>query len=58
MVGVLAAVPWALEAMPAYGPSVRGRIRAASELPVALALDVVEFAGMVAGSVRHRTVFL
>jgi hypothetical protein len=44
--------------MPAYGPSVRGRIRAASELPVALALDVVEFAGMVAGSVRHRTVFL
>jgi GT2 family glycosyltransferase len=58
VVGVLAAVPWALEAMPAYGPSVRGRIRAASELPVALALDVVEFAGMVAGSVRHRTVFL
>jgi hypothetical protein len=29
-----------------------------SELPAQFALDLVEFAGMVAGSVRHRTVFL
>jgi GT2 family glycosyltransferase len=54
----LAAIPWVREAMPSYGPSVRGRVRAVGELPVALALDVVEFAGMVAGSVRHRTVYL
>jgi hypothetical protein len=57
-IAVLAAIPWAVEAMPSYGPSVRGRIRGVSELPAQLALDLVEFAGMVAGSVRHRTVFL
>jgi GT2 family glycosyltransferase len=58
LIGVLAAVPWAVEAMPAYGPSVRGRLRSVSELPAQLGLDLVEFAGMVAGSVRHRTIFL
>ncbi len=58
VLGALAGVPWALEAMPSYGPSPRGRVRAVCELPVQLALDVVEVAGMVAGSVRHRTVFL
>jgi GT2 family glycosyltransferase len=56
--GLAAALPWAVEAMPAYGPSVRGRLRSVSELPVQLGLDLVEVAGMVAGSVRHRTVFL
>ncbi len=58
VVGALGAVPWMVEAMPSYGPSPRGRVRAVSELPVALGLDLVEFAGMIAGSVRHRTVFL
>jgi GT2 family glycosyltransferase len=58
VVGVLSAVPWAVAAMPAYGTSRRGRARAISELPVQLALDLIETAGMVAGSVRHRTVFL
>jgi GT2 family glycosyltransferase len=58
VVGLLASVPWALEAMPAYGPSPRGRVRALSELPEQLVLDLIEAAGMVAGSVRHRTVFL
>jgi GT2 family glycosyltransferase len=57
-VGVVGAVPWALAAMPSYGPSTRGRLRAFSELPAQAALDLVELAGMVAGSVRHRTVFL
>jgi GT2 family glycosyltransferase len=58
LIAGLAAVPWAVEAMPAYGPSVRGRVRSVSELPMQAALDVIEFAGMVAGSIRHRTVFL
>ncbi|HWH09931.1 MAG TPA: glycosyltransferase [Solirubrobacteraceae bacterium] len=58
LVGAVAAIPWALEAMPPYGSSVRGRVRSLSELPMQAALDLVEFAGMVAGSVRHRTVFL
>jgi GT2 family glycosyltransferase len=58
VLSAVAAVPWMLEAMPSYGPSARGRLRALSELPVALGLDLVEVAGMTAGSVRHRTVFL
>ena len=58
LVALVAALPWALEAMPAYGSSPRGRVRALSELPEQLVLDAIEMAGMIAGSVRHRTVFL
>jgi GT2 family glycosyltransferase len=58
LIAALAAVPWAVEAMPSYGSSPRGRVRAFSELPMQLGLDLVEVAGMVAGSIRHRTVFL
>jgi GT2 family glycosyltransferase len=52
------ALPWALKALPSYGPGPRGRLRAVSELPGQAAIDAVEMAGLALGSVRHRTLFL
>jgi GT2 family glycosyltransferase len=54
----LLVAPWALVARPSYGSSPRGLARAASELPARMAVDVVETAAMVRGSVRHRTPML
>jgi GT2 family glycosyltransferase len=54
----LLAVPWALDALPSYGRSPRGLARAASELPGRAAIDAVELAACVRGSVRYRTVLL
>jgi GT2 family glycosyltransferase len=52
------AVPWALAALPSYGGSARGRLRAVAELPGAAAIDAFELAALAVGSVRARTVFL
>jgi hypothetical protein len=46
------------KSLPAYGPGLRGRARAVSELPLAAALHVTEMAALATGSVRHRTPFL
>ena len=54
----LLALPWARAALPSYGPGARGRLRAVSELPGQAAVDAVELAALVRGSVRHRTLFL
>ena len=54
----LLALPWARAALPSYGPSLRGRVRAVSELPGQAAVDLVETAALASGSLRHRTLFL
>jgi GT2 family glycosyltransferase len=50
--------PWAQISMPSYGSSWRGRLRAVAELPSHAAIDAVEFAAMVRGSIRYRTLIL
>jgi len=52
------AAPWAVESLPSYGSSLRGRLRAASELPSHAVIDLVEFAALARGSVRHRCLLL
>ncbi|HEX8120652.1 MAG TPA: glycosyltransferase [Solirubrobacteraceae bacterium] len=52
------ALPWALAALPSYGPGARGRARALSEVPGQALVDAVEVGGLALGSVRHRTLFL
>jgi hypothetical protein len=54
----LLALPWALRRLPPYGPSRRGRLRAAAELPGRAAEDLVGVAALARGSLRHRTLFL
>lgn len=52
------ALPWAHHRLPPYGPTLRGRLRAASELPGRALQDATEFAALAYGSVRARTLFL
>jgi len=54
----LLVLPWVAHALPDYGPSLRGRLRALSELPLAASLDVAEVAALASGSLRDRTLFL
>ena len=54
----LLVLPWVAHALPDYGPSLRGRLRALSELPLAATLDVAEVAALASGSLRDRTLFL
>jgi GT2 family glycosyltransferase len=55
---LLLVLPWAREALPSYGPGVRGRVRATSELPSQALIDGVEVAACAVGSAEHRTLFL
>jgi glycosyltransferase involved in cell wall biosynthesis len=55
---VLLGVPWAVHAAPSYGSSVRGRVRAALELPGKAVIDVFEIGVLVGGSVRYKTLLL
>jgi glycosyltransferase involved in cell wall biosynthesis len=48
-------LPWAVLALPSYGPHPRGRARAVAELPAELLDDLVEVAWLVRGSVEHRS---
>jgi glycosyltransferase involved in cell wall biosynthesis len=53
------AIPWVVHTMPGYGEGhPRGRLRALSEMPGRLVIDTTEFAAMVRGSVKYRTLFL
>jgi len=54
----LLALVWVRGRAPYYGPSLRGRIRSASELPGRFALDAVEVAAYSRGSIEHRTLVL
>jgi GT2 family glycosyltransferase len=54
----LLVLPWAAIALPEYGPGLRGRLRALSELPLVAIRDTAEFAALARGSVRHRTLLL
>jgi glycosyltransferase involved in cell wall biosynthesis len=58
LLAALLVLPWAIESMPSYGPSLRGRLRAITELPSHAAIDLVEFAALARGSVRHRSLVL
>ena len=53
-----ALVGWAIAARPRYGGSPRGVVRAVSELPGRAAVDAVEIAVLVRGSLRERTLLL
>jgi GT2 family glycosyltransferase len=58
LLALLLALPWVLESLPSYGPGMRGRLRAFSELPGHAVIDLVEFAALTRGSVRHRSLLL
>jgi GT2 family glycosyltransferase len=58
LLGLALMLPWARESLPAYGSSPRGRARAIAELPSHAAIDLVEFAALARGSVRHRSLLL
>jgi GT2 family glycosyltransferase len=58
LVGAALIAPWAVNSMPSYGSSPRGRLRALSELPTHAAIDASELAAMVRGSIRHRCLLL
>jgi glycosyltransferase involved in cell wall biosynthesis len=52
-------MPWAAHTAPAYGEgNPRGRLRAASELPLRALIDAAEMVACVRGAIRHRTFFL
>ncbi len=58
LLGLLLALPWIHESLPSYGRSPRGIARAVSELPGHALIDIVEFAALARGSVRHRSLLL
>ena len=58
LLAALLVLPWARESLPSYGSSLRGRVRAVAELPPHLAIDLVETAALLRGSVRHRSFVL
>jgi glycosyltransferase involved in cell wall biosynthesis len=52
-------LPWAAHTAPAYGEgNPRGRLRAASELPLRALIDAAEMVSCARGGIRHRTFFL
>jgi glycosyltransferase involved in cell wall biosynthesis len=52
-------LPWAAHSAPAYGVGhPRGRLRAASELPVRALVDGAEMVACLRGALKHRTPFL
>ena len=51
-------VPYLAHRMPHYGQQPRGRMRAALELPGHTVIEAAETAGLVWGSIRHRSLFL
>jgi GT2 family glycosyltransferase len=57
-VAVLLTLPYAHEQLGRRGTHVRGRLRAAVELPGRAAVDIAEMAVLARGSVRYRTLFL
>jgi glycosyltransferase involved in cell wall biosynthesis len=55
----LLALPWAAHSAPAYGEgNPRGRLRAASELPLRAVVDAAEMVACLRGAIRHKTPFL
>jgi len=58
LLGLALALPWIVESLPSYGPGLRGRVRALSELPGHAVIDLVELAALTRGSVRHRSLLL
>ena len=58
LLATLAWLPWARTALPSYGSSPRGLLRAVSELPGAAVADAVEVAGVARGALTHRSLLL
>jgi glycosyltransferase involved in cell wall biosynthesis len=53
------ALPWIAHTAPAYGEgNPRGRLRAASELPLRALIDAAEMAACARGALKHRSFFL
>jgi len=53
------AIPYVVHTFPGYGIGhPRGRLRGLFEMPGRVAIDATEFAAMVRGSIKHRTLFL
>jgi hypothetical protein len=52
------ALPYARDLLRRRGTHPRGRLRAATEAPGNVAIDVVEVAALAWGSMLHRTLFL
>jgi hypothetical protein len=52
------ALPYARDVLRRHGTNPRGRLRALTEAPGKVAVDVVELAALAWGSARHRTLFL
>ena len=53
------ALPYVIQAAPRHrGTNLKGRLRAASELPGRFLIDGTEFLALALGSIRHRTFFL
>lgn len=51
-------VPWVVHSAPAHGTDPRGRIREISELPSRAATDAMEYAALIRGSIKHRSLLL
>jgi GT2 family glycosyltransferase len=58
LLAALAWLPWIRAALPSYGRTPRGLLRAAGELPGRLVVDAVETAGVAKGAVEHRSPLL
>jgi GT2 family glycosyltransferase len=52
------AIPWVIHSAPKHGNDPRGRLREIAELPSRAAVDAVEYAALLRGSVKHRTLLL
>lgn len=51
-------VPWLVHSTPTRGRHPLGRLRAISEIPGRFVHDMTEFAALIRGSIKHRTLFL
>ena len=54
----LLVVPWVVHSAPRHGTDPRGRLREIAELPSRAAVDAVEYAAMIRGSIKHRSLLL
>jgi glycosyltransferase involved in cell wall biosynthesis len=55
---ILLGLPWAVQHLPRYGRSPRGRLRSVVELPAQAAIELGEMVVLLRASIRHRTVLL
>jgi glycosyltransferase involved in cell wall biosynthesis len=54
----LLAVPWLIHSTPKHGHDPRGRLRGLAELPARAAVDATEYAALLRGSAKYRSLLL